>query len=810
MKRLFYSTLALIILSALTSCSADKYLQPGEKVLKKNKIDITMADSSEVSKEIYSAMSDAKKYYSQKPNKKLLGIRAKMRMYCSTNPTDSSGWSNWWRKRGEPPVIFDENATIRTASQLSTMMNNKGCFNTKVTYDTVHNGRNEVTVQYNVVATSRWQIDEIAFRSRQNDINDLLQKNKDKTLLAVGDYYDQDVLTKERSRIVELLQSNGYYYANSSLVHFIVDTTYESHKLSIVASVRMPHKTAEDGSRIEMPLQVYHIGDIYIFPNSASTIDNNWNDFDTLVMEYKTRRGITNYNFVYNKKISPSPKVISRSMFIFNRQTYRPRIVSNTSNSLLGLHNFKLIDINFNESPKSSDTNHLLDARIRLLNSNQRKLSFSIELTNASKPINKENKNFLTSGNLGLGSTIGYQNNNLFGGAELLSIEGSLLLEMPKTFFSSKDKSFYNTFASFEGGVSATIDLPNFLIPFSEYIQWQRNKPHTLIGLSNDYQYRKISLNGTDLSLERIRFSGSFGYSWSHSANAQNKLLPVNISYTHTISGAEYYYDLFDRTHDIRFLFQTLNYFLLNTHYEYTYSNQTIGARKNFNYLRIIAETSGNLIYGIRSWAKHAPDIYDSESILSDEVDYYQYILFDSEFKRYIYWGDKNTLVLRALAGIGIPYGHSQSMPYEKSFFGGGPTSMRAWMVRGLGPGTFPTYDLDYSISYADIQLVFNIEQRFPIIGILEGAVFTDIGNIWDRMDWGLTEDSQFDAKEILKGFALDAGIGLRFNLFSILTLRLDFALPIYDPGYEDGQRWIDKHWSWNKIVTNFGINYPF
>ena len=33
------------------------------------------------------------------------------------------------------------------------------------------------------------------------------------------------------------------------------------------------------------------------------------------------------------------------------------------------------------------------------------------------------------------------------------------------------------------------------------------------------------------------------------------------VSSTNTISGAEYYYDLFDRTHDIRFLFQTLNYF---------------------------------------------------------------------------------------------------------------------------------------------------------------------------------------------------------------------------------------------------------
>ena len=809
MKRLFFSISALMFLAVLSSCGTDKYLQPGEKVLKKNKIEIIMVDSSVVPKEVYAAMSDAKKYYSQKPNKKMLGIRTKMRIYCSTNPSDSSGWSNWWRKRGEPPVVYNENAAIRTTSQLATMMTNNGCFGTKVTFDTVHTKSNAVEVTYNVAATPRWQIEEVAFRSRQNDVNDLLQETKDKSYLVVGDYYDQDVLIKERNRIVEMLQSKGYYYANNSLVHFIVDTTYENRKLSIVASVRQPRKTAEDGTWVETPLQVYHIGDIYIFPNSASTFENNITDFDTLVMEYKTRRGITDYNFVYNQKIAPSPKVISRSMFIFNRQTYRPSIVSNTTNSLLGLHNFKLIDINFEESPLSTDTNRLLDARIRLLNNNRRKFSVSLELTNASKPLD-ESKNFLTSGNLGLGTTLNYQNNNLFGGAELLSIDGSLLFEMPKTFFKSEDKSFYNTFASFEGGLSATIDLPNFLIPFSDLIQWQRNKPHTLFGISNDYRFRKFELDETDVSLERIRFSGSFGYSWSHSANAHNKLLPINISYTHTISGSEYFLDLFERTNDIRFIFQTDNYYLVNTHYEYTYSNQAIGVRKNFNYLHILAETSGNLIYGIRSWAKRTPDIYNSEDFSPDRVDYYQYILFDSEFKRYIYWGENSTLVLRALVGLGIPYGHSTSLPYEKMFFGGGPTSMRAWLVRGLGPGTYPTHELDLSLSFGDIQLIFNIEQRFPIIGILEGAVFVDMGNIWSRNDWGLEKGYRFDAKNILKGFAIDAGLGLRINLFSILTLRLDFAVPIHDPGYLEGERWISDHWSWKKIVTNFGINYPF
>ena len=60
-----------------------------------------------------------------------------------------------------------------------------------------------------------------------------------------------------------------------------------------------------------------------------------------------------------------------------------------------------------------------------------------------------------------------------------------------------------------------------------------------------------------------------------------------------------------------------------------------------------------------------------------------------------------------------------------------------------------------------------------------------------------------------MQKLALDAGIGIRANI-SIVTLRVDLALPLYDPGYSAGERWLPSHWAWNKIVANFGINYPF
>lgn len=785
------------------SCRTDRYLQPGEQLLVSNTVEVQMADSSEVGHEIHQALSGKNQYMAQRPNQKLLGIPFKLHLYNTTRPGDNSQWANTWRKMGEPPVVYDPNAAARTASQFRTLLRSKGCFLSQVTFDTLQPAPSRVAVTYHVRASTRRKIDEVTFRTPHSDINRLLQQHKDDSYVRVGDWYDQELMAKERERISTLLRSNGYYYAGSSLVQFVVDTTYDPQLCSILVTLHQESDAA--------PLQVCHIDNIYIYPNSSTSIENTLHRYDTLTIPYQGRRYLTHFNFIHSGKISPSPSVITRSILVRHGMTYQPARTTNTVNSLLGLRNFRLVDINYEESPNSTDTNRLLDVRIRLLNSTRRRLSLSLELTNASGNDNKNISNFITSGNLGIGSTLSYQDYNLFGGAELLSIEGNLLIESPKAVFAFTEHDFYNTFASFETGVGASLDLPAFLLPFASRIQFQRTTPHTIFSLNTDYQYRAISTSQIETNIERIRFSGAFGYSWQHSRFSQHKLFPVNISYTHTLSGDEYYYDLFRRTHDIRFIFQTVNYYLLNTHYEFTYSNQEIGRRKAFNYLHLSVETSGNLIAGIDHFIDrygHTMSHYDSQSDSLD-VDYYQYLRFDSEYKHYFYIGSKSTLVLRALAGLGLPYGHSESMPYEKMFFGGGPSSMRAWMVRQLGPGLSLTSEAEFPYSFGDMQLVFNAEHRFPLVKIFEGAVFTDIGNIWERSDWGLGNSKALPFSQLLQGFAIDAGIGLRANI-SIITLRLDFAVPLYDPGYRPGNRWISDHWRWNKVAVNFGINYPF
>ena len=193
-------------------------------------------------------------------------------------------------------------------------------------------------------------------------------------------------------------------------------------------------------------------------------------------------------------------------------------------------------------------------------------------------------------------------------------------------------------------------------------------------------------------------------------------------------------------------------------------------------------------------------------------VPYSQYVRAGIEATHYHYIGNKSSLVARLIVGTGIPYGNSVSMPYEKSFFGGGPTSMRAWQLRRLGPGSYRSGSGDRVAEVervGDLQLVMNIEGRFPIAGIFEGAVFADMGNVWLFNPSDQYPNGHIKWNSLPQEIAIGAGLGLRVSV-SIVTLRIDFGIPLYDPGYATELRWRPPHWRFNQIITNFGINYPF
>ena len=106
------------------------------------------------------------------------------------------------------------------------------------------------------------------------------------------------------------------------------------------------------------------------------------------------------------------------------------------------------------------------------------------------------------------------------------------------------------------------------------------------------------------------------------------------------------------------------------------------------------------------------------------------------------------------------------------------------------------------------MKLTLNGEYRFPILGAIKGALFADVGNIWNVADNTRFEENKFKGFSSLKDVGLSTGLGVRYD-FNFFVIRLDMGLPTYVPTGDIGDRWI-KNVQLRDIVFNFGINYPF
>ena len=109
----------------LCSCSVGRYVGPGEHVLHDITLQVQMADSTQVTPEVKEALKHAKKYYLQRPNSKVLGIKwmpYSKWVYCFLTDTTSNLWNNPLHRLGDAPVIYDEERSRQTVMQLQQLM----------------------------------------------------------------------------------------------------------------------------------------------------------------------------------------------------------------------------------------------------------------------------------------------------------------------------------------------------------------------------------------------------------------------------------------------------------------------------------------------------------------------------------------------------------------------------------------------------------------------------------------------------------------------------------------------------------------
>jgi len=179
-------------------------------------------------------------------------------------------------------------------------------------------------------------------------------------------------------------------------------------------------------------------------------------------------------------------------------------------------------------------------------------------------------------------------------------------------------------------------------------------------------------------------------------------------------------------------------------------------------------------------------------------------------------WDENNALAYRVNGGIGVPYGNTEFLPFERRFFVGGVNSLRAWRPRTVGPGSYRDSTNNITIEKTgEILLQGSAEYRFDIIDKrIDGAIFLDVGNIWNYKEDANFQNGEFKFDRFYKEFAINSGIGLRFD-FSYIVFRIDWGISLHDPSLPEEDRWVikyfsDNRWIFDNTAVNFAIGYPF
>ncbi len=769
-RKHFIHIILFLLWGLLWGCSPVKFVPEDKYLLQKN---IIVHDAASVSND------ELKSYVRPRENKRIFGFwHFHLGLYNLAGRDKENGFNKWLWRIGEAPVVYDEFLKNKSHKQLQLFLKNKGYFDATVT-DTVYvnEKKRKVKVQYNISAGERSYIHHLGYKIADDTIRKIIYSDSINSLLRGLKPFDVGLFDKERERVARLLNEKGYYNFSKEYIYYQVDSMEESHTIidtMVVAGVlsRLP-----DGRDTTETHSKYRIKDIYFLvdfnPQEVlSTDDGGKIEFDTLFYQ--------GYYFLYKKEMKFKPSVLINSTYILPEQLYDINKVAKTQTLITELKLFRYINIRFEDTNSADeDGNKWLNCHVQLTPSKPQSYALEVEGTNS-------------SGNLGAATSIKYQHKNLLKGAEIFNTRFRLAYQNQQ---SRGDKSSFNIL---EVGFDAGLTFPKFLIPFKMKNFRIKYNPRSIISIGANYQRRP--------DYTRTIANSKLSYEWKSSENVSHTFTIMDFSQVFVPYISQQFWDYIKDTY-MRYSYE--DHLILNSNYTFLYNGQKTGDIRNFWFFKSYIEGSGNMLDGfVKLFTKELPDVGYYKFM---GIRYAQYVKADVDIRYHHTANRISSFAYRFFLGAGYPYGNLNVMPFEKMYFSGGANSLRAWPVRGLGPGEFKEEELEYYNQTADIKLEMNAEYRFKMFWMLEGALFVDMGNIWSIRKESSPEGGLFKFDSFYNQIAVGLGTGLRFD-FNYFVFRFDVGVKACDPSMPLGDRWVlgVRKADWNDFGFNFAIGYPF
>ncbi len=772
-NRLIQILLLFVFYLLFTACNTTKHVPNNQQLLSGNLIESTSKNID---------IAPIYNYLKQKPNTKTaLFFNFHLWIYNISHDKDGQErklkkWLGIYKMGdiiGEPPVIMDTSLNQLSVRQIQKYMRNRGYYRSYVKDSLELFGRNDkrALVYYLIAPKKPIKIDSISYSIKDTSIRRIVLSDTSQTLLKKGINLDVDIMQQERVRLTKLLKDFGFYKFSKEYIYYEVDTS----KSDYTSDIKLIILNATDSTLHHQ----FAINQIYYFN------DFNPQDYLKEKEDYLKRFDTLSYGgnyFLSRKKAFIKPKVIKNASYLTKGDLYSASNIQNTFRHLSSLNEFKLINIRYNELQDTSKLNVL----VQLTPFKKHNYIAEIEGTNS-------------SGNMGIGGRLSYQHKSLFGGAEILNVSIYGKVESQNTFAGKGAEDI--SFNSDEIGANISLHFPKFLLPFKSDRFVKNNNPRTALEFTMNNKNRP--------EYTRSIYGASFGYYWVSKRYFRHQFKPFDLSAVKVFNMAPEYFESIQNT----YLEKSFDDYLISaSNYTLYFSNKK--EKKGRNYFSFIfnGELAGNLLnaYSTISGAK---PIGGSYYVLNNKFAQYWRAELDIRF----YLGlkrKKDHLIYRVYGGMVHPYGNITATPYVKQFYSGGANGLRAWPVRSLGPGSYFNSDRKYYNEAADLKLEGNLEYRYKLFWVMEGAVFLDVGNIWATNLKDPRPGAQFQFKDFYKEIAIGTGFGFRFD-FSFFILRLDYGIKLRDPKESEINRWVIFNKSYNPFgaeysMFNFGIGYPF
>jgi len=766
----------------LSSCNVTKTLYEDEVLVTKNKI--TGIDKIH--------RTEMKALVRPRANKKFLGI-FRTKAWIQQRATRTKGSAIIRRLNeglGEPPALIDSIAMRESNTNLNRYLRDKGYFYGKVSSEIKLHGRKnkKARIIYHMTPGIRYTVRSIQYEQTQSPIDEFVRYHTLQSRdfpLKEGMAYDADEMGRARSILATYLREQGFFYFNRDLIYFEVDSALGTGQVDLRMRIKRPkaayyfEQFAFDTILVNVDYQVYQAVQDVNAQDTTERLTYYFIDKNPATI----RKDILVQNMLFRKDL------------IFSESAMRLTQSRISDLKVFGYNNIRLVP---------NDSLRKLNVLMNLTPSPRRQLKFDSEVSTNSISL------------FGISGGITEIRRNVLKGAELLEFRVNAGIESQQNV-TNTDVLSRTTFNTLEFGFGTSLTIPRFLWPFNGWNERYYTAPRTRFSVNYNRQIR--------LDFTREVFQTNVGYLWMNRARERFELFPAEVSFARTARISQNLSELLEEIQDPFLQFSFTNYVNLASRASYSVDN--INLRGTF--MRVNIEFAGNVLHGIYSLFDLQAD-QDTRTLLG--LPYFQYTRADLEYRKHWRQGDQAKLASRIFVGIGMPWQNSIILPLEKRYFAGGTNSIRAWLARSVGPGGYGVYGARLD-QFGEIRLEGNLEERFPIFGNFQGAVFIDAGNIWTLKDTTAAKGdlANFAFNRFYKEIAIGTGVGLRYD-FTYFVLRIDMGLKVHDPAFTPGNRWVignitNSTWrqsSWRNELNinapisgrypftsfNLGINFPF